>query len=98
MVSHSRLSTSPTTTSALPLSPHTPSPKISSVVPSVRTGFGLLLLRKIWRSKMSQPKYVCIHCHCPVYYSWGAKAWAHEGDRPSKMVVHNEAVEMRVAT
>lgn len=25
----------------------------------------------------------CIHCGCKIYYSYGAKCWVHEGDRPS---------------
>ena len=33
---------------------------------------------------MQQPK-VCIHCHLPIYYSWGYRVWAHEGHRPSKV-------------
>jgi len=38
------------------------------------------------------PQLNCVHCHQPVYYSWGAKAWAHEGHRPSKVVVRDAAV------
>ena len=42
--------------------------------------------------KSSHTGKVCIHCHRPVYYSWGYKVWSHEGDRPSKMVVYKAAV------
>jgi hypothetical protein len=33
-----------------------------------------------------------MHCNLPIYYSWGYKVWSHEGNRPSKVVVRNEAI------
>ena len=31
------------------------------------------------------PRFNCIWCQQPIYYSWAVKAHAHEGNRPSKV-------------